>query len=168
MAPLEDEGRPVSSGAVRAALTEGKVVEAAEFARRAPGLCRARSFTTATSAAASSVFRPPTCGSIRPAASSTASTRCVSASATCVTTASPASGCGRCSTAARRCWKCFCSTSTAISTGQAIEVALIGWLRPEQKLESVEALKRQMKTDAAQARDALKRAGKAFPKLGEV
>ena len=29
--PLEDEGRPVSSGAVRAALGEGKVVEAAEL-----------------------------------------------------------------------------------------------------------------------------------------
>ena len=31
MPPLEDEGRPVSSGAVRAALAEGKVVEAAEL-----------------------------------------------------------------------------------------------------------------------------------------
>ena len=29
--PLEDEGRPVSSGAVRKALSEGKVVEAAEL-----------------------------------------------------------------------------------------------------------------------------------------
>ncbi len=29
--PLEDEGRPVSSGAVRTALTEGKVVEATEL-----------------------------------------------------------------------------------------------------------------------------------------
>jgi riboflavin kinase/FMN adenylyltransferase len=33
--PLQDEGRPVSSGAVRAALSEGKVVEAAEL-RGAP------------------------------------------------------------------------------------------------------------------------------------
>jgi riboflavin kinase/FMN adenylyltransferase len=31
VAPLEDEGRPVSSGAVRAALGDGKVVEAAEL-----------------------------------------------------------------------------------------------------------------------------------------
>ena len=31
MPPLEDEGRPVSSGAVRAALSQGKVVEAAEL-----------------------------------------------------------------------------------------------------------------------------------------
>ena len=51
--------------------------------------------------------------------------------------------------------------------GQAMEVAFIGWLRPEQKLESVEALKRQMKTDASQARDALKRAGKAFRSWGD-
>ena len=53
--------------------------------------------------------------------------------------------------------------------GQTIDVALVGWIRHEQKFEKVETLKRQMMADAAQARDALKRAGKtAFPKLGEV
>jgi riboflavin kinase/FMN adenylyltransferase len=51
--------------------------------------------------------------------------------------------------------------------GQVIDVAFIGWIRPEQKFESIEVLKRHMAADAAQARDALKRAGKAFPKLGE-
>ena len=52
--------------------------------------------------------------------------------------------------------------------GRTIDVAFIGWIRHEQKFESIEALKRHMTTDAAQARDALKRAGKAFPLLGEV
>ena len=33
---------------------------------------------------------------------------------------------------------------------------------------NIDALKRAMMADAAQARDALKRAGKAFPRLGEV
>ena len=52
--------------------------------------------------------------------------------------------------------------------GQSIDVAFIGWVRHEQKLESVDVLKRQMSADSAQARDALKRAGKAFPMLGEI
>jgi riboflavin kinase/FMN adenylyltransferase len=52
--------------------------------------------------------------------------------------------------------------------GQTIDVAFIGWIRPEQKFSTVEALKRQMAADAVQARDALKRAGKAFPLLGRV
>ncbi len=50
--------------------------------------------------------------------------------------------------------------------GQTIDVAFIGWIRHEQKFESVETLKRQMMADASQARDALKRAGKAFPDAG--
>src|SRR6185312_3411256 len=90
--PLEDEGRPVSSGAVRQALAAGKVVEAAE-------LLGAPWFTS----------------------------------------------------------------------GEAIHGAFIGWLRHEQKFSSLEALKRQMLADCAQARDALKRAGRAaFPVLGEI
>ena len=52
--------------------------------------------------------------------------------------------------------------------GQTIDVAFIGWIRHEQKFESVETLKRHILADAAQARDALKRAGKAFPVLGEI
>ena len=45
--------------------------------------------------------------------------------------------------------------------GQTIDVAFIGWIRHEQKFASIEALKRHMLADCAQARDALKRAGKA-------
>jgi len=52
--------------------------------------------------------------------------------------------------------------------GQLIDVAFIGWIRHERKFESVETLQRAMTADSAQARDALARAGDAFPLLGEV
>ena len=52
--------------------------------------------------------------------------------------------------------------------GQTLDVAFIGWIRHEQKFDSVEALKRQIAADAAQARDVLKRAGEHFPVLGEI
>ena len=50
--------------------------------------------------------------------------------------------------------------------GKTIDVAFIGWLRHEQKFSSIEALKRNMMADVAQARMSLQRAGKAFPLLG--
>jgi riboflavin kinase/FMN adenylyltransferase len=52
--------------------------------------------------------------------------------------------------------------------GKTIDVAFIGWIRHEQKFESIETLKGYMAADVAQARDSLKRAGDAFPALGEV
>ncbi len=52
--------------------------------------------------------------------------------------------------------------------GQAVDVAFIGWIRHEQKFESIEALQHHMKSDAAQARDVLNRAGSAFPLLGDI
>jgi riboflavin kinase/FMN adenylyltransferase len=52
--------------------------------------------------------------------------------------------------------------------GQVIEVAFIGWIRHEQKFESIEALKHYILADGVQARDVLKRAGEAFPVLGQI
>ena len=52
--------------------------------------------------------------------------------------------------------------------GQTVDVAFIGWIRHEQKFNSIEALKHHMTSDAAQARDALQRAGNAFPLLGDI
>jgi riboflavin kinase/FMN adenylyltransferase len=52
--------------------------------------------------------------------------------------------------------------------GQEIDVAFIGWIRHEQKFAGIEALQRAIAADVAQARDALARAGEAFPALGEV
>jgi riboflavin kinase / FMN adenylyltransferase len=52
--------------------------------------------------------------------------------------------------------------------GEVIDVAFIDWIRPELKLDSVEALVRRMDEDSRVARAALARAGDAFPKLGHV
>ncbi len=52
--------------------------------------------------------------------------------------------------------------------GRTLDVALIGWIRPEEKFTSVEALVAQMNVDSARARDALKRSGDAFPRLGRI
>ena len=52
--------------------------------------------------------------------------------------------------------------------GQTMDVALIGWIRPEEKFGSVEALMAQMSLDAARAREALARNPSAFPPLGEI
>jgi riboflavin kinase/FMN adenylyltransferase len=52
--------------------------------------------------------------------------------------------------------------------GQIIEVAFIGWIRPELKFDSLAALVEQMKDDSAKARTALARRPDAFPRLGTV
>ncbi len=52
--------------------------------------------------------------------------------------------------------------------GREIDVAFIGWIRPEQKFESIAALKQAMDGDVAQARAVLKAAGEAFPILREI
>jgi riboflavin kinase/FMN adenylyltransferase len=52
--------------------------------------------------------------------------------------------------------------------GELIDVAFIDWIRPELKFASVDDLVRRMDEDSRLARAALKRAGDAFPKLGAV
>jgi riboflavin kinase/FMN adenylyltransferase len=52
--------------------------------------------------------------------------------------------------------------------GQVMDVALIGWIRPEEKFASVEALMAQMNLDSERARDALARNPAAFPPLGRI
>ena len=52
--------------------------------------------------------------------------------------------------------------------GAPMDVAFIGWIRPELKFDSVEALVRRMDDDARLARAALARAPGAFPPLGEI
>jgi riboflavin kinase/FMN adenylyltransferase len=49
-----------------------------------------------------------------------------------------------------------------------LDVAFIGWIRAEAHLGSVSELTRQMGEDSRMAREALARADKAFPRLGEV
>ncbi|HEX2216194.1 MAG TPA: bifunctional riboflavin kinase/FAD synthetase [Xanthobacteraceae bacterium] len=52
--------------------------------------------------------------------------------------------------------------------GQALDVAFIEWIRPELRFDTVEELIRRMHEDAAAARAALVRAPEAFPRLGSL
>ena len=164
--PLEDEGRPVSSGAVRAALADGKVVEATELlgapwfvsgevihgAKRG----RALGFPTAN------IRLDPSCAlkhgvyAVRVAVGDRRYD-------------------GVANFGVRPMFddgapllEAFLFDFDGDLYGQTVDVALIGWIRQEQKFESVETLKRQMAADSAQARDALERAGSAFPMLGDI
>ena len=50
--------------------------------------------------------------------------------------------------------------------GAALDVAFIGWIRPEMKFDDADALIRRMDQDSSQARHILARAPDAFPPLG--
>jgi riboflavin kinase/FMN adenylyltransferase len=166
VAPLEDEGRPVSSGAVRAALSQGKVVEAAELLG-APWFAsgevmhgdkrgRELGFPTAN------IKLDPSCGLKHG-----------------IYAVRVGIGAERHDGVARfgvrpmfdngaPLLEVFLFDFDGDLYGQSIDVAFIGWIRHEQKFATIEALKRHMLGDASQARDALKRAGKAFPEVGRV
>ena len=164
--PLEDEGRPVSSGAVRAALTQGKVVEAAELLG-APwftsgevihGEKRGRELGFPTA----NIRLDPACGlkhGIYAVRIGIGDRRYDGVASF-----------GRRPTFDNGAplLEVFLFDFDGDLYGQLIDVAFIGWIRHEQKFSSIDALKRAMMADAAQARDALLRAGKAFPRLREV
>jgi riboflavin kinase/FMN adenylyltransferase len=164
--PLEDEGRPVSSGAVRTALSEGKVVEAAE-------LLGAPWFTTGT------VIHGDKRG--RELGFPTANLRLDPACGLKHGIYAVRAGIGgkqQDGVASFGVRPMFDNGGPLLEInlfdfagdlyGQTIDVAFIGWIRPEQKFATIEALKRAMDGDAAQARDALARARDAFPALGDI
>jgi riboflavin kinase/FMN adenylyltransferase len=164
--PLEDEGRPVSSGAVRTALAQGKVVEAAE-------LLGAPWFTSGT------VIHGDKRG--RALGFPTANIKLDPACALKHGIYAVRVGVGgkrHDGVASFGVRPMFDDGAPLLEVnlfdfagdlyGQAIDVAFIGWIRHEQKFDSVEALTRAMAADAAQARDALARSGAAFPVLGEI
>ena len=192
--PLEDEGRPVSSGAVRIALSQGKVVEAAEllgapwFASGAVihGDKRGRELGFPTA----NLRLDPACGlkhgiyAVRVALPNSVRSRASGnpEAAGASVSGSPLSR-GRAVTlydgvASFGVRPMFDNGGPLLEVnlfdfagdlyGQAIDVAFIGWIRHEQTFESVEVLKRAMDADAAQARDALARAKDAFPLLEEI
>ena len=164
--PLEDEGRPVSSGAVRAALSQGKVVEAAELLG-APwfisgevihGDKRGRDLGFPTA----NLKLDPACGlkhGIYAVRVSVGGKRHDGVASFGVRPMFDAGA---------PLLEVFLFDFDDDLYGHAIDVAFIGWIRHEQKFESIETLKRHMLADSAQARDALKRAGKAFPLLGDI
>ena len=164
--PLEDEGRPISSGSVRQALTAGKVVEAAELLG-APWFVsgdvihgdkrgRELGFPTAN------MRLDPACGlkhgiyavrvrvgeRIHDGVASFGRRPMFDDGAPLL--------------------EVFLFDFTGDLYGQTIDVAFIGWIRREQTFASIEALKSQMDADVAQARAILQRTNASFSALGEL
>jgi riboflavin kinase/FMN adenylyltransferase len=164
--PLEDGGRPVSSGAVRDALAAGRVVEATELLG-APWFVsgevihgdergRELGFPTAN------LKLDPSCGlkhGIYAVRIDVAGKRHDGVASFGVR---PMFDDGA------PLLEVFLFDFNGDLYGQTIDVAFIGWVRQEQKFESIEALKRHMTADVGQARGALKRARNAFPLLGDI
>jgi riboflavin kinase/FMN adenylyltransferase len=159
--PLEDEGRPVSSGAIRAALTAGRVAEAAELlgapwfvtAEVVHGEKRGRElgFPTANLRLDASCGLKHGIYAVRVAAEGRIHDGVASF--------------GRRPTFddGAPLLEVFLFDFAGDLYGKTLDVAFIGWIRPEQKFDTIEALTRAMRADAAQARDVLARAGDAFP-----
>jgi riboflavin kinase/FMN adenylyltransferase len=192
--PLEDEGRPVSSGAVRAALAEGRVVEAAELlgapwfvsGKVIHGDKRGRELGFPTA----NIRLDPSCGlkhgiyAVRVGIPSSVHSR-ESGNPGDASTRGSGSPLARGRTEklfdgvasfGRRptfdngapLLEVFLFDFSGDLYGQRIDVAFISWVRAEAKFETIDDLKRHMDADAAQARAALARAGDAFPTLGHL
>ena len=164
--PLEDEGRPVSSSSIRAALAEGRVVEAAEllgypwFATggviRGDQRGRDLGFPTAN------LTLDPACGlkhgiyavrarigeEIRDGVASFGTRPTFDDGAPLL--------------------EVHLFDFEGDLYGAEIDVAFLGWIRAELKFESVDALVERMKEDARLARLALARAPGVFPRLGTI
>jgi riboflavin kinase/FMN adenylyltransferase len=164
--PLEDEGRPVSSGAVREALAAGKVVEAAEllgspwFASGAVihGDKRGRDLGFPTA----NLRLDPSCalkhgiyavrvgvdGRLLDGVASFGRRPMFDNGAPLL--------------------EAFLFDFAGDLYGRRIDVAFIGWIRGEETFGSIDALKRAMDNDVTQAKAALARAPGAFPALGAI
>jgi riboflavin kinase/FMN adenylyltransferase len=164
--PLEDEGRPVSSGTVRVALSEGKVVEAGELLG-APWFVsgevihgdkrgRELGFPTAN------IRLDPACG--------------LKHGIYAVRTSVDGKLIDGVASFGRRptfddgapLLEVFLFDYAGDLYGKTIDVAFISWVRGEEKFASIDDLKRHMDADAVQARAALARARDAFPLLGAI
>jgi len=167
---LEDEGRPVSSGTIRAALEAGRVVEAAELLgypwfvsgevihgeKRGRGL----GFPTAN------LRLDPACGLKH----GIYAVRVGIGDARQRTLYDGVASFGRRPTFDNGAplLEVFLFGFSGDLYGQVMDVALIGWIRPEEKFASIEALMAQMNLDAERARDALARNPDVFPPLGQI
>lgn len=164
--PLEDEGRPVSSGAVREALVAGKVVEATELLG-APwfisgpvihGEKRGRDLGFPTA----NVRPDPSCAlkhgiyAVRVAVDG----RLMDGVASFGRRPMFDNGAPL--------LEVFLFDFSGDLYGKTMDVAFIGWIRGEEKFASIELLQRQMDDDAAQAKAVLARAPGAFPALGAI
>ena len=164
--PLQDEGRPVSSGAVRVALINGQVVEAAELLGSPwfvsgpviHGEKRGRDLGFPTA----NLKLDPACGLKH----RIYAVRCGLDGRRYDGVASF----GRRPTFDNGAplLEVFLFDFAGDLYGRVLDVAFIGWLRGEARFDGIEPLKRQMHDDAAQARAVLARSPGAFPRLGAV
>jgi riboflavin kinase/FMN adenylyltransferase len=164
--PLEDEGRPVSSAAIRAALAAGRVIEAAELlgypwfvsATVIEGDKRGRALGYPTA----NLRLDPACGlkhgiyAVRVGVGE----RRYDGVASFGTRPMFDDGAPL--------LEVFLFDFAGDLYGATLDVAFIAWVRHEMKFDSVDDLVRHMDEDSARAREALARAGSAFPALGEV
>ena len=166
VAPLEDEGRPVSSGSIREALSEGKVVEAAELLG-APwfitgevihGEKRGRELGFPTA----NIRLDPSCALKHGIYAVRVDIEGQRVDGVASFGTRPMFDDGA------PLLEIFLLDFDGDLYGKTLDVAFIGWVRHEQKFGSIEALKRHMIADVAQARESLKRSGKAFPVLGVI
>jgi len=156
VAPLEDEGRPVSSTSIRSALAEGRVVEASELLGRPwfvhgtveHGDKRGRTLGYPTA----NLRLPTSCGlkhgiyAVRVALDGTLYDGVASF--------------GRRPTFDNGAplLEVFLFDFAADLYGRALDVAFVGWIRPEMRFEDVDELIRRMDEDSRQARAILSRA----------
>jgi riboflavin kinase/FMN adenylyltransferase len=163
--PLEDEGRPVSSSSIRATLAEGRVVEAAELLGHpwfvsgvvVKGDQRGRDLGFPTA----NICLDPHCGLKHG----------IYAVRVCI------GGVMRDGVASFGTRPTFDNGAPLLEVhifdfsgdlyGAPTDVAFIGWIRPELKFDSVDALVRRMNDDARLARAALARVPGLFPSLGD-
>jgi riboflavin kinase/FMN adenylyltransferase len=164
--PLEDEGRPVSSSSIRAALTEGRVVEAAEllgypwFASGAviKGDQRGRTLGFPTA----NIALDPHCGLKHGIYAVRIGIRGVTRDGVASFGTRPTFDNGA------PLLEVHVFDFAGDLYGTPVDVAFIGWIRPELKFDQVDALVRRMDEDARLARAALARAPNAFPALGKT
>jgi len=164
--PLEDEGRPVSSGAIRNALAAGKIVEANELlgypwfvsGEVVHGEKRGRDLGFPTA----NIRLDPACG--------------LKHGIYAVRVGLGGKRHDGVASFGRRpqfdngapLLEVFLFDFSGDLYTASLDVAFLAWLRSEAKFDSIEALKRQMNEDSRRAREALWRAGDAFPPLGDL
>jgi riboflavin kinase/FMN adenylyltransferase len=164
--PLQDEGRPVSSGTIRAALAAGRVIEAAELLGHCwfvsgtviAGDKRGRELGYPTA----NIRLDPNCGLKH------------GIYAVRVSLAGKLHD-GVASFGRRPMFdngapllEVFLFDFAGDLYGQYLDVAFIAWIRQEMQFDSVEQLVRRMDDDSARAREALARVPGAFPPLAPL
>ncbi len=166
VSPLEDEGRPVSTGTIRSALSAGRVVEATELlgypwfvsGTVEHGVKRGRELGYPTA----NLRLDPACG--------------LKHGIYAVRVGVGNKRYGGVASFGRRptfddgapLLEVFLFDFSDDLYGATIDVAFVSWIRHEQRFENIDDLVRHMDEDSARARDALARAGDVFPPLGRA